>query len=350
MKANILGSGLIGASIGLCLKAKGWQIFGTDSSEERLNQALKIGAIDEVGIEVEVDISFVATPVESLVASISNALENTNGIVTDVGSVKASVLSQISDSRFIGGHPMAGNELDGTLGARADLFEGAVWVLTPDSTTSDDTFTNTSEIVKLLGAEVVTLPASEHDKIVAVVSHVPHLTAGALMRLALNQSEKQSVLMRLAAGGFRDMTRVASGNPNIWLDICDENKVAICQYLEELIAELKRTKETIQSGNRKELLKDLSTARQARISLPVGSSMPQDLVELRATILDKPGSVAEVTSLAHQLNCNIYDIEIVHSVEGGAGTIILIVDANASKALEEKLRENGYIPSSQSLA
>lgn len=349
MKANILGTGLIGASIGLSLKAKGWQVFGSDTSDERLKQAVELGAIDEVGLESEVDVSFVATPIEGLVVSISNALEKTTGIVTDVGSVKSSILSKISDPRFIGGHPMAGNELDGTLGAQENLFEGAVWVLTPDSATSDETFTKASELVKLMGGEVIALPAEEHDRLVAVVSHVPHLTAGALMRLAFDQSQTQSVLMRLAAGGFRDMTRIASGNPDIWLEICDENKVAICEYLEVLIKELEKTKETIESGNKEGLLRDLATARQARISLPVGSSMAQDLVEIRVAILDKPGSVAEVANLASQLNCNIYDIEIVHSVEGGSGTIILVVEATDSENFSEKLKEIGYVPSLQSL-
>ena len=350
MKANILGTGLIGASIGLCLKAKGWEVFGIDTNDERANQALELGAIDEIGLKADVDISFVATPIDDLVGAISHALENTSGVVTDVGSVKEPILKKVSDPRFVGGHPMAGNELDGTFGARVDLFEGTIWVLTPTVETSDDSYTKIREIVKTLGAEVITLPTDEHDRLVAVVSHVPHLTAGALMRLALEQSQTKSVLMRLAAGGFRDMTRIASGNPDIWLDICEENKVAICEYLEVLIKELENTKQIIQSGNKEELLKDLVAARKARISLPVGTVLPEALVEVRVIILDKPGSVAEIVNLASQLNVNIYDLEIAHSAEGGQGTIIMVVESSSQEAFSEKLIEVGYAPSINNLA
>ncbi len=349
MKANIIGTGLIGASIGLGLKQNGWEIFGEDIDKKRLAQATDLGFLSNEKIAKDADITFIATPVEEIVEAAQYALKNTTGIVTDVGSVKAPILKEISDSRFVGGHPMAGNELDGILGAKADLFENAVWVLTPSEETSDETYSKISDTIKMLGVEVVALPAAEHDRLVAVVSHVPHLTAGALMRLALGQSQTKSVLMRLAAGGFRDMTRIASGNPDIWIDICEQNKEAICEYLDVLITELEKTKDIIANSDQQSLLSDLSAARKARISLPVGTSMPENLAEIRVAIPDKPGSVAEIATLASQLNVNIYDLEIAHKAEGELGTMILVVDNSVKESFAKKLKDAKYSVSSQSL-
>ncbi len=347
--ANILGTGLIGASIGLSLKASGWTVKGTDKLEENLKAALKTGAIDSAGWNENADISFVAVPVSELNSAIYEALEKTSGIVTDVGSVKAPVIENISNERFVGGHPMAGNELEGTSGARAGLFEGAVWILTPSAETADSTYTEVREVVKSMGAEVISLPAEEHDRLVAVISHIPHLTAGALMRMAVNQSQEHRVLMRLAAGGFRDMTRIASGSPEIWLDICESNKQVICQHLDSFIEELKNMREIIKKGDKEKLFNELSSARNARRSLPVGASRPEDLSEIRVVILDRSGSADEITTLASQLNINIYDLEIAHSIEGGSGTMILIVESSDEKMLCEKLASSGYSPSSRRL-
>ncbi len=349
--ANILGTGLIGGSIGLALKSANadWKILGTDINPDAIQKALEIGAIDEEGLDKNAEISFSAVPAASQQEVIAKALAETAGVVSDVSSVKASLVRAVSDPRFVGGHPMAGNELDGISGAKADLFQGAVWVVTPTSDTLDASYGKVREVIKLMGAEVVSLPAEEHDRLVALVSHVPHLTAGALMRRALDHSQEHNVLMRLAAGGFRDMTRIASGHPDIWLDICEENKEAITTQLSALIGELEEMREIIETGDREKLLAELSSARQARISLPVGGAHPEDLVEIRVPIPDRPGSVGAVATLASQLNTNIYDLEITHSAEGDKGTMILIIEADRAKAFSEKLAEAGYAPSVKKL-
>lgn len=201
-RANIIGLGTIGGSVGLALRERGWMVSGDDVEVERLNEALRRGVIDESGIDSEAEITFVATPVSTLTDQVRLALDKTSGIVTDVGSVKGSVCQAIDDPRFIGGHPMAGSELDGLDGADGSMFNGAVWVLTPMSQTADTTFAAVAAIVAELGAQVVALPPERHDHIVAVVSHVPHLTAATLMGLASQRGEEHAVLLRLAAGGF----------------------------------------------------------------------------------------------------------------------------------------------------
>ncbi len=144
----------------------------------------------------------------------------------------------IDDARFVGGHPMAGSELEGLDGADADMFSGAVWVLTPTSATSHTTIAAVAAAVTALGAEMVAMAPDRHDEMVAVVSHVPHLTAASLMGLAADGADEHAALLRLAAGGFRDMTRIASGHPDIWLDICDQNRDAIVVALDRLIDRL----------------------------------------------------------------------------------------------------------------
>ena len=240
--ANVIGLGLIGGSIALALRRRGWRVAGDDHRPGTTRDALGSGVVDTDELLPDADITFVAVPVSSIPTQVERALAATSGLVTDVGSVKASVVDAIDDPRFIGGHPMAGSELDGLHGADAELFSGAVWVLTPRTDADDLALSRVSAIIRSIGAEVVALPAERHDEIVAVVSHVPHLAAATLMRLAVDRSEEHGALLRLAAGGFRDMTRIASGRPEIWLDICDENRRAIVDGLGGLIRRLVRTR------------------------------------------------------------------------------------------------------------
>ena len=209
----MVGLGLIGGSIALALRDRAGTSPATTSTRPRIERALDDGAIDAGGFDPDAEITFVATPVLAVADQVKRALAETTGLVTDVGSVKSGIAAAIDDPRFVGGHPMAGSELDGLDGADAAMFEGAVWVLTPTPTTADSTFSQVAAVVAELGAEVVALPPDRHDQVVAVVSHVPHLTAATLMGLASDRAEEHAALLRLAAGGFRDMTRIASGPP-----------------------------------------------------------------------------------------------------------------------------------------
>ena len=162
-RANVIGTGLIGGSIGLALRRLGLHVTGDDVDADRSEQALAVGALDEVGLDPAADITFVAVPVGGIPAEVARALEETSGLVTDVGSVKGSITDAIDSPRFVGGHPMAGSEQDGVEGADPDLFEGAVWVLTPTARTDDDAYASVRSIVSSLGADVVALPPERHD-------------------------------------------------------------------------------------------------------------------------------------------------------------------------------------------
>lgn len=343
--ANVLGLGLIGGSVALALSERGWRVHGTDVDGTRVAVARERGIIHEAGLAADAAVTFVAVPPKALRAEVERALRDTNGVVTDVGSVKTALARAITDSRFVAGHPMAGSELDGLDGADAEMFVGAVWVLTPTANTSDDAFATVAAAVSELGAEVVGLEPERHDSLVAVVSHVPHLTAATLMRLAGSRAEEHIALLRLAAGGFRDMTRIASGQPGIWLDICDENRDAIVAALDALIAGLGDMRGVVASGDRTALLARLTSAREARANLPSRVTRPDDLAEVRIPIPDRPGAAAEVFTLAAELGVNIPNFEVVHSVEGDRGIAVVLVEADAAELFRGGLMARGFRPS-----
>jgi prephenate dehydrogenase len=281
---------------------------------------------------------------------VTESLDLTTGVVTDVGSVKASISSQISDPRFVPGHPMAGSELDGLDGADASMFAGAVWVLTPSSNSSDTAFAVVAELVAKFGAEIVAMDAEQHDDLVAVVSHVPHLTAATLMRIADNRSEEHMALLRLAAGGFRDMTRIASGRPGIWLDICEQNKTSIVRGLDALILGLTDMRDVVARSDRDGLLSRLEQARRARMNLPTGAGSVEDLAEVRIPIPDRPGAAADVFTLSGELGVNIYDFEVVHSAEGDRGIMVTVVRAEHAEVFRGGLLARGFRPAIQPLS
>jgi prephenate dehydrogenase len=171
--ANVVGLGLIGGSVALALQDRGWTVWGRDLDASRQAAAHERGVIHEVGMNADASISFVATPADESELAVAELLKNTHGVVTDVGSVKSRLVAAVASPRFVGGHPMAGSEMDGLDGADSSMFEGAIWVLTP-GTSSDDTFATVAAVVNTLGAEVVVLPADRHDDLVAVISHMSH--------------------------------------------------------------------------------------------------------------------------------------------------------------------------------
>ena len=350
-RATVVGIGLIGGSIGMALRARGWHVSGVDLDEATLAAAVDMGALDRIGWDADAEVTFVATPVGQLATAVTEALAVApTGLVTDVGSVKAPVVDAVADARYIGGHPMAGSEQEGVDGADPEMFVNATWVLTPTAATNGDALARVRSVVASLGAEIITLSPDRHDSLVAIVSHVPHLTAAALMGIASARSTEHAAVLRLAAGGFRDMTRVAAGHPGIWPDICSENATAIDEVLSDLIAALEAVRSEVVDGDRPGLLRRLETARTARISLPTGAPRPSELVEVRVPVLDQQGELASLTLLATDLDVNIYDLEIAHSAEGDRGVVLLIVEATQSERLCGGLMAKGYRPTTAPLA
>ena len=360
-RVAVVGTGLIGGSVGLALAARGFEVVGFDHDESRLSRAKQLGAIGEIALTladavVGADLVVVAVPVGAVADAVIEALDAGAAVVTDVGSVKAPVVADVerarpdSSARFVGGHPMAGSEQEGVDGADATLFVGSTWALTPSANTDERAYTLVLRVIRDLGADIITVTPAHHDELVALVSHVPQLAASTLMDVASSNEADRPTMLRLAAGGFRDMTRIAAGHPGIWPDILSTNRDAVLVALDSYIAALLRAREIVASGAREDLLALLERARAARRNLPVGVSMATKLVELRVPVPDRPGVLAEVTTLAGRLGVNVVDVEIAHSLEGGRGVIVLVVAAIDADAYESGLQDLGYHVSRTDLA
>jgi prephenate dehydrogenase len=345
-RALVVGTGLIGGSIALSLRQRGWHVAGLDADPDHLAEALRLGAIDEAGDDLDAEIVFVATPAAAVADEVGRILatpdRREDAVVTDVSGVKSAIVAAADHPRFIGGHPMAGSEQVGLQGAAPDLFEGAVWVLTPTSATDLDAFTRLQGVVAELEADMLVLTPEDHDRLVAVVSHVPHLVAATLMNAATVGAEQNRALLRLAAGGFRDMTRVAAGHPGIWPDICSENAGPIVAALDALVQELTLMRDRVADHDRDGLFGALQSASLARRNLPARMVRPDNLSELRIPVPDRHGVLAEITSLAADGGISIYDIEIAHSAEGPRGVLILVVDTAEAERLRDAIAAQGY--------
>jgi prephenate dehydrogenase len=345
-RAMIFGTGLIGGSVGMALLERGWHVSGVDAVDDVAARAVELGALTEVGIDHSADLVVVATPVHdaaSVITGIVGSAEwNPHLVITDVGSVKASLVAAIDHPTFVGGHPMAGSEQVGVEGASGELFVGATWVLTPTELTDPAAFARVRTVLAELGANVVALDPAQHDALVAVVSHVPHLTAATLMDLAAGVGEEHAALLQLAAGGFRDMTRIAAGQPSIWPDICDDNADAIVTTLDLLIAALGTMRRAVAAHDHDSLLDILGRASEARRALSERAPSPEGLVEVRIPVPDRTGVIAEITVLVTELGINIVDLEIAHSVEGDRGVLVVVVDTLAAPTLLATLSGRGY--------
>ncbi len=343
--AHVVGLGLIGASVALALRQAGWKVTGTDLNGDVVDAARAAGIIDDERMSEATSLIVIATPAGT-VAAVANRLlaehVNPDLLVTDVAGVKGSIVHDVDDPRFLGGHPMAGTEQRGLAGARADIFQGCTWVLTPTLTTLPATYSELHGILREIGANVVAVSAEDHDRLVALASHVPHLLAGALMNEAARAAEEDAVLLQLAAGGFRDMTRIAAGDPSIWPDVLFENRLAIGQTLLALEDRLRQLRQALETGGRGVVEESLRTASIARRQLPGRALSAENLAYLRVAVTDQPGVLAAVTMAASDLLVNIYDIEIAHGIEGVGGTLLLAVDANQAATFQNALSELGF--------
>lgn len=359
MDAAILGTGLIGGSIGLALRAASGaaRIVAYDRDPAVSRRAVERGAADSAAPDpaaavAGADIVFVAVPVGAIpgvVAEAAAALAP-GTLVTDVGSTKSSLVRAVepialsAGAAFIGGHPMSGTEEDGIEAATATLFRGAWWILTPTPRVDADTYRRLRATLTGIGAQVLALDPDRHDELMAIISHLPHLTAATLMNLALDRGREHAALLALAAGGFRDATRVAAGNPEIWLDICEENRAAIVAALDEMTGRLRALRLMVDGSDREDLRRLLEAAREGRRNLP-GKKVAGDLHGIRIPVPDRPGVLAEVTTLVGDLGINIEDLEITHGEEGGRGVLRLaILGAGEAERVRRALEARGYEP------
>ena len=357
MRVALLGTGLIGGSLGLALRKLSdvEEVVAYDLDPKVRAEAVERGAAHRASDSPEdavrdADFVFVATPVGKIPSVIEQARAGlkAGAVLTDVGSTKSRVVLEvdgleIEGTTFIGGHPMAGTEDEGIAAADPALFEGCWWILTPTERVDTGAYQALHSLLTRLGAQVMALDPAQHDDLLAVISHLPHLTAAALMNLAAERGKEHAGLLSLAAGGFRDVTRVAASNPDIWLDICAENAVAIAGVLREFARRLERVGRSGR-GRRSE------TAFRSACSPPVPRGVNCLVEELEGSrwrfsipVPDRPGVLSEVTTTVGNLGVNIEDLQITHAEEGGRGTLRLIISGvDEAHRVQGALSSKGY--------
>lgn len=348
----MLGTGLIGGSVALGLQVSGRRVVGYDRDPAVLDEGLRRGAFASVAGSPAAAVQgaqlvVVAAPVDqtaTLCAAVADEV-GPDAVVTDVGSAKSDVVAAceaLLPGRFVGGHPMAGSERHGIAAAHADLFQDAWWILTPTATTSSAAYRTVSALAAALGARPVALDPVDHDRLLARLSHLPQLVSSALVAAAVASEDKET-LLGLAAGGFRDVTRIAASDPGLWVTILRANRQAVVEALEGFSRDLSYVRDLLAGERYEELGAYLARSRTARRDLFGKPEMHDVPVALSMPVLDRPGVLAEVTTAAGALGANIEDLRIVHSTEGGRGRLELIVAGEAPAArLTAALAELGY--------
>ena len=348
----VVGTGLIGGSVGLAARRAGLDVVGFDADPKALRTAVSRGALDAGADSLEdassdADIVVLAAPVDvtpGLCDRLAGVVRE-DAVVTDVGSAKQVVVDRgvrTFGARFVGGHPMAGSERHGIEAAAADLFDDAWWILTPTQEVSHAAYSAVSDLVFALGARPVALAPDTHDALVARLSHVPQLAASAIVEMAAAAGDREA-LLGLAGAGFRDVTRIAASEPGLWVAIVRANAPAVLEGLQGLGATIDRIAATIQGERWEELREFMAGARAARLELFAKPSYTGAPVALRMMIPDRPGVLAEVTTVAGNLGANIEDLRIIHSTEGGRGHLELVIAGDGpAAAVTDALRERGF--------
>ena len=337
----VVGVGLIGGSIGLAARERlGATVIGFDPDPETLALALRRGAIDDaagsVGEAVAgADIAFVAAPVGALPAVIAAALDAAGDdcAVTDVGSTKRAVVAAQDDPRFVGGHPLAGAETAGVANARADLFEGASWYLTPAAHTAGTLYERLHRALVGFGARPTAVDAELHDRLMATVSHLPHVLANVLVTQAA-ASIAAGESLPATGPSFRDATRVAGANSAIWTDIYLSNRDALVPEIDATIARLTEVRAALADADANAIGAWNDAARGHREAL-LGAGVAGGAVhELRAAVPNRPGVVAQIALELGRGGVNIVDMTLAPSPDGSQGVVALWVqgDADADRA------------------
>jgi len=356
-RAALIGTGMIGGSIGIALREKGLvkHLCGFDRNAEILARAAASGAIDETAGSLEealeeADLVILAVPVLATIDLLPEVIPHlkAGAIITDVGSTKGPLMAAVesmipSSIFFIGGHPMAGSEVSGIDGADPALLENAIYVLTPGPGTPPDIIEKLSLVLRLIGAQPLILDPLLHDRAVAMVSHLPHVIAAALVQSVAGVSDTELV-RTLAAGGFRDSTRIALGDPEVWRDICISNRWALLAALKQYKKSLDALEKYLSEPDKEAIEEFLLQARDYRSTIPYrGRGILPELFEAVVLVRDEPGVLACITGLLGKAGINIDAIEILHVRELDGGSIRLgFKSREVQKKALALLGDNGY--------
>jgi prephenate dehydrogenase len=348
MRIAVLGVGLIGGSIGLAAKRRlRAEVAGFDSDPENAKRGVELGALDRADATIAAavdgaDVVFCAGPVRALPELVASALDSSDpdAVVTDVGSTKRELIAGLRREerleRFIGGHPIAGAESAGVANARDDLFEGARWYLTPTDRSSGVMYDRLQRAVADLGARPQAIDADTHDRLMATVSHLPHVIANVLVQQAAAASVEESERLPEVGPSFRDTTRVAGANPAIWGDIFATNSEAVAREIDSAADRLREAAELIRAGDTDGVAAWHGAAREDRRRLLEADMTGGELFELRLGVENRPGTVAEIALALGRAGVNIEDMALYPAPDMRTGAVSLWVagEPEAERAAE----------------
>ncbi len=357
---TIIGLGLIGGSIAKAIRSKTdiRTIIGIDPNDNVLRDAIEEGVISSgynafVPQINESDIIFLCTPVSHTLELIKSILPqlNKNCLITDVGSTKSQLIRDIDgidgidkNFHFVGGHPMAGSEKSGFSASSAHLFENAYYIITPCSKTSSKDLQTIKMLVEMLGGIPIELSPELHDKVTGAISHVPHIISAALVNLVEGLDSSNQYMQKLAAGGFKDITRISSSSPEMWHSICFSNGQAITEILDSYINILQSFKGHLAENKNDSIYNFFSSAKAYRDNMASKiTGLIPGTYELIIDVVDKPGIIGEVATILGSNNINIKNINVTNSREFEGGVLIVTLpDSKSLQKAEQILSHNDY--------
>jgi len=349
LKIGIIGFGLIGGSLAKAFKFKlGAEIIAFSRSEASLIAAFKENVISNYSttdLQIFSDCSyiFICTPVDKITVYINKLLPyiKKDCIITDGGSTKNSICEEMKKYKniyFIGGHPMAGSEKTGYSAAKEYLFENAFYVLSPLSNVPVDAVNKLSDIIKKIGAIPIILNPDYHDHAVAVISHIPHIIAAALVNMVKRLDGKENYMHSLAAGGFKDLTRIASGSPEVWSGICKENRTEILNVICNFKKIVTEFENALLNNDEKAVFSFLETAKNYRNSFfEHNKSVISKTYDIFLNVCDKPGIIATISTHLSVNNINIKNIGIINNRDFENGILQISFDNETEKEKSIKL-------------
>lgn len=357
-KIGFIGLGLIGGSIAKAIRQyyPDYEIVAFDKNKETLALATQESVIDVACTFINdnfhnCDYIFLCAPVSYNTAYLKQLKEymHEGCILTDVGSVKSSIHKEVialnMESNFIGGHPMAGSEKSGFMNSKAMIIENAYYILTPSAKVAKEKLDEYAAFVESLKALPLVLDYEEHDYITGAISHLPHIIASALVNFVKAKDGKEELMKQLAAGGFKDITRIASSSPTMWQHICLKNKDNIVKILDEYIALLETAKSSVADGAELDIYNFFESSKNYRNSIPGGSSGPiKRMFAVYCDIIDEAGGIATIATILAANNINLKNIGIIHNREFEEGVLrIEFYDEASSKKAAELLQKYRYI-------
>jgi prephenate dehydrogenase len=353
---TVIGLGLMGGSLSSALVRNGFQVAGWDTDAATVTEAYRNGIINRLPENFQTAVAgsgliFIATPVAAISGVIRSCLPYAapETVFTDLGSIKGQVEKEVfsflpDDYYFVPGHPMTGSERRGIAAVDPFLFENAAYIIIDHPRTPAGITAAVAGVAKTVGAHIIHMTAAEHDRIVGTVSHLPHIVAAVLAGTAGLTEEAHPGTLALAAGGFRDTTRVATGSPQLWEGIIRGNRRPIMEALQAFRDQVEAFCRILAADDREGLIRFLERAREVRLQIPAkNKGFLSLLYEMVVTIEDRPGTIEEVLRYLSQAEINIKDIEILRIREGDAGTLRLAFENDAAvENAVRLLREHGF--------